>query len=223
MEFVNIQDSIISPYDIAIDMEFANGKNPEQQIIANNINAKLQDLFLEKVDTTNLPSTIKEYIKKLCDTYKQEDINYHINRSDHLKGRFEYGLNGTVNYIFTEDYYGGGAHPTSTTVILCFNAETGSQITTNELVVDSCRGKLIDKLTEKLMKNVNVNCIDSLRELGYLDMSDMFISDNFLLGKDSISFYYNAYDIAPYAYGSTTLSFSYEELDGIITFSNDNQ
>ncbi|MBQ7156717.1 MAG: DUF3298 domain-containing protein [Bacteroidaceae bacterium] len=223
MDFVKVQDSIKSPYDIAIDMEFANGKNPEQQKIANAINAKLQDIFLEKVDTTNLPSPIKEYIGKLCETYKREDEEFHLDRSDHLSGHFEYGLNGIINYILTEDYYGGGAHPTTITNILCFNTETGEQITTDRLVMDSCRHKLIEKLTMRLMENVGVETMDSLRKKGYLDMTDMFISDNFKLGTDSVSFLYNPYDIAPYALGSSTISFAYEELKGIINFSNGNE
>jgi len=218
MDFVKIQDSINAPYDIAIDMEFANGKNPEQQKIANIINAKLQDTFLEKVDTANLPSSLKEYINKLCDSYKMEDEAFHLDRSDHITGHFEYGLSGTINYILTEDYYGGGAHPTSNTTILCFNAETGDIITKEQLVIDSCRHKLMDKLTERLMYNVGAPTLDSLHALGYLDMVDMFISDNFKLSQDSVSFLYNPYDIAPYAFGSSTISFSYEELKGIITF-----
>jgi len=216
MEFVKVQDSIQAPYDIAIDMEFANGKNPERQKVANIINAKLQDTFLERVDTANLPSSLKEYINKLCDTYKMEDEELHLNRFDHLSGHFEYGLNGVINYILTEDYFGGGAHPTSNTTILCFNEDTGELITTDRLVVDSCRHKLMDKLTTRLMENVGAPDIDSLRSLGYLDMSNMFISDNFKLGADSISFLYNPYDIAPYALGSTTISFAYDELKGII-------
>lgn len=221
IEFVKVQDSIQAPYDIAIDMEFANGKNPERQKIANIINAKLQDTFLEKVDTANLPSSLKEYIQKLCDEYKSEDEALALNRFDHLTGRFEYGMNGVINYILTEDYFGGGAHPTSNTTILCFNEETGDLITTDKLVVDSCRHKLMDKLTTRLMENVGAPTLDSLRSMGYLDMSDMFISDNFKLGADSISFLYNPYDIAPYAFGSTTLSFTYDELKGIIILSEE--
>ena len=170
--------------------------------------------------TTNLPSSLKEYINKLCDTYKAEDEEFHLNRFDHLSGHFEYGLNGVINYILTEDYFGGGAHPTSNTTILCFNEDTGELITTDRLVVDSCRHKLMDKLTTRLMENVGAPDIDSLRSLGYLDMSNMFISDNFKLGADSISFLYNPYDIAPYALGSTTISFAYDELKGIIIINN---
>ncbi|MBO4663061.1 MAG: DUF3298 domain-containing protein [Bacteroidaceae bacterium] len=44
----------------------------------------------------------------------------------------------------------------------------------------------------------------------------MYNSDNIKLGTDSISFFYNPYDIAPYALGSTTISFAYDELKGII-------
>ncbi len=221
IEFVKVQDSIRAPYDIAVDMEFANGKNPEQQKIANIINARLQDEFLEKVDTTNIHSSIKNFIKNLCDTYKEEDETFHLDRFEHMTGRFEYGISGIINYSLTEDYFGGGAHPTTNTTLLCFNADTGEQITVDALVVDSCRHKLMDMLTERLMRNVGATCLDSLYAIGYLDNVNMYISENFKLGTDSVSFHYNPYDIAPYALGSSTISFSYDELKGIITFSEE--
>ena len=37
-----------------------------------------------------------------------------------------------------------------------------------------------------------------------------------MLKKDSIHFFYNRYDIAPYAAGTTTLGFPYEELSEIM-------
>ncbi|MCR5314125.1 MAG: RsiV family protein [Bacteroidaceae bacterium] len=223
VDFIRLQDSIKSPYDISIDMEFANGKNEDYKLVANTINATLQDAFLEKVDTNNISTSIKEYIDNLCNTYKQEDSEFHLERYNHLKGRFEFGISGIVNYVLTEDYYGGGAHPTNTTTILCFNTETGDQITTDELIVDSCRQKMKDLLTSRLMQYHGVSTLDSLQAMGYLDMSDMFISENFMLGEDSVSFLYNPYDIAPYALGNSTISFSYDELKDIITFGNNNK
>ena len=52
--------------------------------------------------------------------------------------------------------------------------------------------------------------------MGYLVMNDMYVTENFELGKDTIRFHYNQYDIAPYALGSSDLTFTYEELKDLI-------
>jgi hypothetical protein len=45
---------------------------------------------------------------------------------------------------------------------------------------------------------------------------DMFPSENFILGKETITFIYNPYEIAPYEKGSIELTLSYSELDDIL-------
>ena len=44
----------------------------------------------------------------------------------------------------------------------------------------------------------------------------MFASKDFSLEADSVIFYYNEYDIAPYAFGPCQLAISYDELQDII-------
>ena len=44
----------------------------------------------------------------------------------------------------------------------------------------------------------------------------MFISNNFILGKEKISFIYNVYEIAPYAFGEIVIDITYEELKDLL-------
>jgi hypothetical protein len=45
---------------------------------------------------------------------------------------------------------------------------------------------------------------------------DMFAPENFILGKDDITFIYNPYEIAPYAMGKTELILTYDDMDDIM-------
>ena len=45
---------------------------------------------------------------------------------------------------------------------------------------------------------------------------DMFITSNFILGADSLTFLYNRYEIAPYAMGDRLISLNYETLKEIL-------
>ena len=77
---------------------------------------------------------------------------------------------------------------------------------------------LKDLLLRKLMKDQQVRTMDELRQKGILEMTDMFISNNFALREDSIEFLYNEYDIAPYAYGAFTICLGYDETKEVLNF-----
>jgi hypothetical protein len=43
-----------------------------------------------------------------------------------------------------------------------------------------------------------------------------FLPDNFAIVEEGITFFYNSYEIAPYAMGATELILRYDELKGIM-------
>ena len=66
------------------------------------------------------------------------------------------------------------------------------------------------------MKDNNVSTIDELCNKGYSLDIDFFITNNFILGNDSMTFLYNRYEIAPYAMGDILISLDYETLKDIM-------
>lgn len=210
-----VGDTITSPsYDITVDMEFMDTTSIENLDVCHRINKYLIAEFLEQDDETDSKKAVNTFIERLQNIYSQDDMSTEI--YDHYTGKAVFGPDGVINYILVQNYYGGGAHPTSITSILRFNTQTGEKIGLYDFFADTCSTTLCDKLTERLMQYTGAPDLDSLHSLGYLDMISMFISENFLLNKDSISFFYNQYDIAPYACGTTTLSFGYDELKDYI-------
>ena len=100
----------------------------------------------------------------------------------------------------------------------------GVQELSRPIVVDRAKNRrkslvqqeLQELLLEKLMKMNQARSLEDLHKRGILEMSDMFISNNFALREDSIEFYYNEYDIAPYAYGAFSICLSYEEVQKLM-------
>ena len=76
--------------------------------------------------------------------------------------------------------------------------------------------KITKSLLLSLKEHLQVESIDELHEEGYLNWTDMYPSKNFLLSPDGIKFYYNAYEIAPYAAGPTEITIPYESLKDIL-------
>ena len=44
----------------------------------------------------------------------------------------------------------------------------------------------------------------------------MYISNNYILGREQIVFIYNKYDIAPYAVGDIMINISYDKLKDLL-------
>ena len=52
--------------------------------------------------------------------------------------------------------------------------------------------------------------------MGFLQHTNMFIPDNFLLSKRGMLFLFNRYDIAPYSAGEIVIEVPYEEIGHLL-------
>ena len=56
-----------------------------------------------------------------------------------------------------------------------------------------------------------------LEDMGYVTTGDLTPTENFYLGKDGITFYYNVYDIAPYVMGPVKITLPYEMMQHLLS------
>ncbi len=197
-------------FDVSVSMDTFQANSLADSLACALINQQLVTKLLGMPAYTPLTQAITQFIEKKKEEFRQEE--YMVTCYDHITGTADPGLDGVVNYTFREDYYGGGAHPTQVVTIKRFNTQTGTPIELWDVFEDSCSHTLCNMLTQRLMDMVQAKNLDELKDRGYLEMVDMFIPQNFWLDRDSISFFFNQYDIAPYALGQTSISFSYKEL-----------
>lgn len=207
--------------DVKVDMQFMKSENVANEKVCNLINGQLIELLLKQSSELSIDEAIAQYIEDVKTEFHGDEVAnvYH----DHLTGRAEYGIENVINYRLLEDVFTGGAHPCKLTTILRFNTQTGEFITLDNVFPTINRPQLQDILLEKLMKDQNVHSLDELHQKGILEMTDIFISNNFALREDSIEFHYNEYDIAPYAYGACTICVSYEDVKDIISTTWENR
>lgn len=138
--------------------------------------------------------------------------NYYVANSE-----VERGYNGTINYIIMWEEFTGGAHPNSYYTVLNFNPKTGEEFVLSDILKENHEGPLTDMLIKNLAKQLEVENVDGIKEKGYLYQdTDMFISNNFILGNDKIVFIYNKYEIAPYALGDIMIEVTYDELKDLM-------
>lgn len=197
-------------FDVSVELDSMHSDGQTDSLVCTLINTYIVSRLLGMPSALSVADAVNGYIAAKKEEFRTEE--YIVTCYDHITGTAEYGIEGIINYTYKEDYYGGGAHPTQTVTIKRFNAHTGTPVELWDVFVDSCATSLKNLLTERLMVVKKVSTIEELHSAGYLEMVDMFVPANFRMDRDSISFFFNQYDIAPYALGQTSLSFSYDEL-----------
>lgn len=214
-EFAQLQSQEERELDVKIDMEFVRSDNEQKTKVCKLINDLLIELLLKQSSEQTQEEAMAQYIAAAKEEFHSDNIaNIY---QDYLTGRAERGMKDIINYRLMEETFMGGAHPSRLTTILRFNTQTGEFVSLDAVFPTVNQRELQNLLLHKLMTNNGVFTIEGLNEKGYLEMSDFFVSKNFAMRADSIEFYYNEYDIAPYAYGPTTICLSYEQVKNIIS------
>ena len=160
-----------------------------------------------------------EYTKNIVPLYRED-------RDDELKRawyEYHYHVNSEIAdqhddvtvYKAVIDYYEGGAHGIQQELFFNFNNKTGQRITLSDIFVPGFEQQLCELLLQALIKQAGAEDADDLKEKGYLYAMDMFATENFILGSDEVTFVYNPYEIAPYAYGLVELTISKDDLKKI--------
>lgn len=200
--------------DVKVDMQFIQSDNEANVHVCKLINDQLIELLLKQSSELSIDEAIAQYIEDVkTDFHGDEVANVYY---DHLTGRAEYGMENIINYRLVEDVFTGGAHPCTVTTILRFHAQTGEFIGLEQVFPIPNQQKLQELLLEKLMRSNGAHTMEELQKKGFLEMNDMFVSTNFAMREDSIEFYYNEYDIAPYANGACTICVGYEEVKDLM-------
>ena len=166
------------------------------------------DTYTESYKKTMLPL----YNEDRADSTKKAWYQYHYI----IESSTQSGTKGTVVYIATIDYYEGGAHGSNQLITLNFETKTGRQLMLSDIFATGYEQPLKNILLKALKAKTGCTTLNALRDKGYLYSMDIFPSENFILGEETITFIYNPYEIAPYAMGSTELIIPYSDVDKIL-------
>lgn len=234
-EEARLTDDASSPYlDFAIDYTCL---NEEGDSIAQLINRAIQQEFLGADYANLVPQAavdsfkntyLRNYRMEVGELY-QADLDQSTSRESmpdwygqtySLVTFVEEGcsamvMNASANYFVDM----GGAHPNQWSQWLNFDANTGKPLTKDDVfkpkAVKDIEQLLLDKLIAmqaELNPEEQVQTLEDLQRIGFLQLTSIYIPDNFLLAKDKVMFLFNRYDIAPYSAGEIVLEVPYEEI-----------
>lgn len=200
---VMLKDSLMKQFVISCFGEQYVGKTPSDILkqyadaYANDYRHDLEPTFLqeskkltedgEHVNTRSWYAYYKQLDSKIL-YYEKNLLIYKINYSENT----------------------GGAHGMYTTTFVNFDLSRKKMIHLGDLFEGEYQDELSDCIWDQLMTDHHAKSRDELENLGYGVTNEITATENFYLSDKGITFYYNVYDIAPYAMGpvSVTIPFS---------------
>ena len=232
-EEARLVDTDNSPYcDFAIDFTYLD----EVDSVAVRMNRSIQREFLGDDYATLTPVAAVDsfrnaylagyrnevgaiFEKERANASSEEEIPAWFSQTYSLVTFVEEGQGGVINA--TANYFVdmGGAHPHQWSQWLNFDFVTGRILEKNEVFHLEASADIEAMLLDKLIRmqaeehpDTQVNSLEDLQNMGFLQHTNMFIPDNFLLSKRGLLFLFNRYDIAPYSAGEIVIEVPYEEI-----------
>lgn len=204
---------------------FAKGQN------AQTVNDTLlsSDIFWKIFCDTSLQGmtpqkAIDTYTQGFIDTYRSEitpllndgfggpAATYDYNVSTTVQP----GRDSTITYVASIYAFTGGAHGSAETVAMNFDLRTGRLLTLGDVLRHGYEVATNRLITAHLLRAFKAKSLDELHQQGMLFQQEVYTPDNFMLGKDSITFIFMQDEIAPHAYGEIRVPVAYKDLEGIL-------
>lgn len=145
----------------------------------------------------------KRYLKELFD---EGTFDFHFGES------LVYWDNRvlSIEQIYYE--FSGGAHGNSRFVKATFDIERQAVVTLEDVFKDPKRPLLLQFAERKFKQLRNLDPNRSWEELGFWFKEGFYLSEQFTLEKEGMTFIYQPYEIAPYSVGAPTLTLTWQEL-----------
>ncbi len=210
-------------FNIKLSLQYAKGDSAQafnDSLLACGI---LMPDYMPDGETKDIPSVVNQFVEKAFRQYKEFSLPIYrddpehsqsLNNSYEVKTETRNVEGDVINYIATVYYYGGGAHGMGQTIVKNINAKTGKIVQLSDVFVPGYEKTLVAKLSDKLKEFFKVENDEGLKENIFVD--SLYVPDNFILGKDNITFIYNSDEIAAHAVGEIRLEFAKSDLEGIL-------
>ena len=233
-EGAHLTDDASSPLrDFSMDYSFLKEENDSIAMI---INREMQREFLGGDYATLAPvlaidsfkntyirnyreETGKLYAVSKAQASSEEEIPAWFDQTYSMVNFLDEGREGIIHVSANMYVDMGGAHPNQWARWLNFDSNTGKRLALEDVFKPEAKQDIEQLLLLSLIArqaNENpeekVETLEDLQKQGFLQLTSIYIPDNFILGKEEVSFLFNRYDIAPYSAGEIVLHISYEKI-----------
>ncbi len=182
---------------------------PEKKKIEMKINNFIKNELLISIFSEVKIDSFDELADSFFDEYRQfktDDPSSYQKWFIERSGTVKFFNDNFMSLTFSEYSYLGGAHPNSYTLFTVLDMNNGNKITLEDIFSSGYKPILNKVAEEEFRKLKELGEYEDLDEAGYwFDDNRFSINDNFAISDEGLTFYYNSYEIAAYAYGPTEL------------------
>lgn len=158
----------------------------------------------------------------------QEFLLSSLKRSLEITYHIKLNQNGLLSFGLSNYSYNGGAHPNNDTQYHTFDLNSGQTLSLSDVVAADQLKALIQLEKTKLLANEQENIYQDVSETYLALLADTTIMTaeeqlaaygtikNFYLTPSALVFYYNSYDIAPYAAGPMQVELPWEQIESFL-------
>ncbi len=216
-----------------IIVNFAYVRNSSDKDLKDSLNALFQTLCLDTQYAAMKPKEavhmykeryIADYRKDLEPMYNQDTVEQEetsilswYSYYKKVEGRIQSYSNDLLIYRINYDEYTGGAHGIYMSSFHNIDLRTKTPLNLNDIFIADYKEPLTDLLWNQLMADNKVATRDELEDMGYTSTGELEPVENFYLKKRGICFYYNVYEITPYAMGTTEITLPYELVEHLLS------
>ena len=227
--FTPLSDGSKVGYTYSYSMEYLTGGLPQE--VVDRINAAIirrDILFTEEDSGSDVRDACRQWEEsgiagylsdagEMMDEFDGED-SYMFNWESGIDGSFLPfdKARGLLTYCCNANDYMGGAHGMYAENYTVFDTATGAVVTEDGLFREGWEETLGGMLEDQALEDYAEEA-----DAAGVEMDDFFFSapypnGNFSVGKEGITWYFNPYDIAPYALGVIDVTLSWDQLKPLL-------
>lgn len=203
-----VQDSL-SKQCIEYNVEYPKITGMVTDMVMEKINENIKSNIFDYAFISEKPESFESLISELSQEYTGilKDVpEYKASWSMEINSDIIYQDTSFISVASTIYSYTGGAHPNAYQVYRSYDLKTGKAITLSDILKVGFEDNInaSAEIEFRMLKEIPPS--QALKEKGYFFENGKFqLNDNFAIINKSLIFYYNPFEIAPFAIGPTEL------------------
>lgn len=191
---------------------------------------KIQKLFsqhvlnIRKTDSLNIRGLIAKYTTALLNAYRMPEENNRIMPSmqDESEDVARYDIlqmiypvdnsRGLICFCKEAEMKKEGLQAMKTKTFYSFDIETMEKISIDDILDENHVADVNNLLKLQLLKQEKVETPSQLVDLGFFNIDNLSINENFFFTDNGIQFNYEPYEIACFAVGETSIHLTFDNL-----------
>jgi hypothetical protein len=203
-----------------VSLEYPEIKHAFNDAIRDSLTKFIQDMLLDNYFHEQRTKSLDEMTELYFEDYKNTQTDFiGYNFPWEIKNTISVNYNAQSILSFQSEFYHftGGAHGMTGVYFANFNSQTGKKLELTDLLIPGYENEL-NKVAEKIFRKVReLKSEDNFEEAGFwFERNKFALNENFGIKTDGLVFFFNSYEIAPYAMGPTEILIPYKEIKNLV-------